>query len=120
MADLQAIERITAIAVILLHQEVLAAALQASLDDSGHIQSAFANLSKLHNVGEVAHELHHAFLAGEVHAALGDGHLTDAVILQVDQTDAAGILLDELNRVLAAAVDPVAVQLKAHSRNSPS
>ena len=117
MADLQAIERITAIAVILLHQEVLAAALQASLDDSGHIQSAFANLSKLHNVGEVAHELHHAFLAGEVHAALGDGHLTDAVILQVDQTDAAGILLDELNRVLAAAVDPMAVQLKAQSRS---
>ena len=35
MADLQAIERITAIAVILLHQEVLAAALQASLDRYG-------------------------------------------------------------------------------------
>ena len=35
----------------------------------------------------------------------------------MDQTDAAGILLDELDRVLAAAVDPVAVQLKAQSRS---
>ena len=108
---LQAVEGITAVGVILLDQEVLSAAFQTSLDASLQGQGTCAQLSKADGLCEecVCESLHVEALGHVGHLNVGD-----LVVLQVQQTDGAGILLDELNGVLAAAVDPVGIQLEAH------
>lgn len=68
---------------------------------------------ELHHVVEPAHELHNGLTIGEINTALGHFHFADAVILQVQQADATRVLFDKLNGILAAAVNPVDVQLKA-------
>ena len=113
VADFQALKRVAAVGVVLLDQEILTAAGQARLDAGGHGQRALAHLGELHHVVEPAHELHNGLTIGEINTALGHFHFADAVILQVQQADAARVLFDKLNGILAAAVNPVDVQLKA-------
>ena len=114
MAGLEAVEGIPAVGVVLLDEEVLGAARQTGLDAGLDGQAALAHLGELDGILEAGHELHHGLPVGGIQAALGDLHLADAVVLQMEQPDGAGVLLDELHGVLAAPVDPVGIQLKAH------
>ena len=114
MADLQGFKRIASVGLILLYQEVFTAPVQTCLDAAGDIQTPFTNFGKFDEAVHLGIHLHYRLHIGHIQTALWLFESANTEVLQMQQTDSACVLPDELYRIFTAVLNPMGVQFKAH------
>src|SRR5699024_615601 len=99
-----AVDRVAAVGVVLLDEEVLGAGLLGGGQQVGPVHVALAHLGELGEVRESRHELGVPDLVALVEDLLGERG--DAEVLDVDELAGARVGLEHVQRCHAAALDP--------------